>query len=55
MSEVSTFFDVSSFLLLLSLLLFSVVYCTHERTTNALTDEAREFGDKTRIPVVENV
>lgn len=44
-----------SFLLLLSLLLFSVVYCTHERTTNALTDEAREFGDRTRILVVENV
>lgn len=43
------------FLLLLSLLLFSVVYCTHERTTNALTDEAREFGDRTRTPVVENV
>lgn len=55
MSEVSTFFLCFSFLLLLSLLLFSVVYCTHERTTNALTDEAREFGDKTRILVVENV
>lgn len=54
MSEVSTFF-LMFFFLLLSLLLFSVVYCTHERTTNALTDEAREFGDRTRILVVENV
>lgn len=54
MSEVSTFFLMFLFLLL-SLLLFSVVYCTHERTTNALTDETREFGDKTRILVVENV